>query len=67
MLDLHDIYTIQYAKDYDKDYGRCKTCQYHSGDRQCSNCNKNSNYKFDLVHYQKRYDEEIAEWIEKRR
>lgn len=24
---------------------------FHSGYRQCSSCNENSNYKFDLVHY----------------
>lgn len=67
MLDLHDIYTIQYAKDCDKDYDKCNTCEYYSGSSQCSNCNKNSNYKFGLICYQKQHDEEIAKWIEERR
>lgn len=65
MMDLHDLYTIKYAKENDSNYGRCKTCKHYGNCNYCSDCNEGSEYKFDLVYYQREHDSEIADWIAK--
>lgn len=62
-LDLHDLYTIEYAKENDNNYGRCETCRYYGNGNYCSTCVEGSEYKFDLVPYQRTHDEEISKWI----
>ena len=63
-LDLHDLYTIEYAKENDVEYGRCSTCKNYGKCYVCSDCDEGSEYKFDLIHYQREHDKEIAKWIE---
>lgn len=67
MLDLHALYTIEYAKEHDTNYGKCCTCRYQKNCKYGSGCGNGAAYKFDLVPYQKKHDEEIAKWIEERR
>ena len=38
MMDLHDLYTIKYAKENDSNYGRCKTCKHYGNCNYCSDC-----------------------------
>ena len=66
-LDLHDLYTIEYAKKNDSEYGRCGTCKHYNRCNVCSDCDEGSEYEFDLVYYQREHDEEIANWIEENR
>ena len=63
MLDLHDLYTIEYAKENDGNYGRCETCKNYGNCMVCGDCDEGSEYKFDLIYYQREHDSEIAEWI----
>jgi hypothetical protein len=67
MLDLHDLYTMEYAKENDENYGRCETCKHYGNCNYCSDCDEGSEYKFDLIYYQREHDEEIAKWIEENR
>lgn len=51
MMDLHDLYTIEYAKENDPIYGRCETCKHYGNCNYCSDCDEGSKYKFHSVYY----------------
>lgn len=65
MLDIQNLYTNEYAKENDNEYGKCTTCKNYSRCNICSDCNDGSNYEFDLNFYQKEHNKKITEWINK--
>lgn len=63
--DLYDLYTLEYARENDDEYGRCGTCKHYSKCNICSDCQDGSEYEFDFIDYQYTHDDELANWIER--